>query len=58
MSAASLVQYWGCLGVGEGLAVLEDMGLVGLGTDTERLELEIVSSRLREELGQAVETLR
>ena len=55
LSPHTLVQYWSSLGLADGGQVLEDLGL---SVDEERLDLSIVSQRLNEEIGQALEIVR
>eukprot|EP00090_Calanus_glacialis_P014347 TRINITY_DN23134_c0_g1_i14.p1 TRINITY_DN23134_c0_g1~~TRINITY_DN23134_c0_g1_i14.p1 ORF type:complete len:677 (-),score=207.88 TRINITY_DN23134_c0_g1_i14:108-2138(-) len=52
LSPQCLVHYWEGLGVEDGSQVLEDLGL---SADEERLDLRIVSQKLNDEIGQALE---
>ena len=49
------MHYWEGLGVVDGSQVLEDLGL---SADEERLDLRIVSQKLNDEIGQALEIVR
>jgi hypothetical protein len=49
------VHYWEGLGVADGSKVLEDLGLCA---DEERLDLKLVSQKLNDEIGQALEIVR
>ena len=50
----TLIHYWSSLGVADGSHVLEDLGL---SVNEEILDLKIVSQRLNEEIGQALDIL-
>ena len=51
----TLIHYWSSLGVTDCSQVLEDLGL---SADEERLDLKIVSQKLNDEIGQALEIVR
>ena len=55
LSPLCLEQYWEGLGVADGSQVLEDLGL---SAAEERLDLRIVSQKLNDEIGQALEIVR